>query len=191
MKAKSNPFRSDQVDKFRYRLEGTDWSSLYSRFKHHGRRGAVVGPHGTGKTVWMEDFRQHLEIQDIPTAWIGFQDGFNQQDARRLRIALHHLGPDQILFLDGWEWVPRWTRRNVYSVFHSRPGLLLSAHRPTRLPTLWATRPQPEIAQSMAETFLARSLTPSEESQLQTAFSTHQGNLREVMRTFYLHFAQT
>ncbi len=189
MKARRNPFRSDRVEAFRYRLPEDDWEALQRRFEALGRRAAVVGPHGTGKTVFAEDFQVRLEARGSPTALLRFHDRFTPEDRERLEDCCTTLAPSAVLILDGGELLPPRAWRKLLARLPSATGILATLHRARRLPLLHQTRPQLEIARELVRSLLGRPLDPRESAALEERFQRSGGNIREVVRSFYLEFA--
>lgn len=191
MKARSNPFRSDRVERFRYQLSPEDWQEIENTFQGTAYRAAIVGPHGTGKTVFMEDFAVRLQSQGWAPRTLRFRDAFTRQDRQLMRKFLLETHPTQsLLLLDGGELLPardwKWLLRKL------PPGhaLLATLHQENQLPTLWRTRPQVEIARQVIEFLLERPLLPAEEERVEKRFHEFAGNIRNIVRSFYLEYAE-
>jgi hypothetical protein len=190
MKAKLNPFRSARAGEFRYRLGDAGWTRVLGRLEALHYRGAVTGPHGTGKTTFLEDLRVRLEGMGLSTRWIEFQDGYSRADRRRLSHFLDTPDPGTLLMLDGWDWLPLPDQWRVRCSLNPWKGILVTVHRRPPFPTLWETRIQPEIAREMVVHFLNRPLDQEEEQLLTDSFTRHNGNIREVLRAFYFFSAR-
>lgn len=189
MKARRNPFRSDRVEAFRYRLTEQQWEVLRRRFEDLGRRAAIVGPHGTGKTVLTEDFRARLEADGVPTTILRFHDRFSRRDRLVLRDRLSALPPRTVIILDGGELLPRRIWRRLSASLDSGNGILTTLHHPRQLPVLFETRPQLEIARELIRSMLGRPLHPEECASVDERFTRAGGNIRDVVRSFYLEYA--
>ena len=184
MKAGKNPFRTERLMQVRYRLHGASWVALLQRFEQFRFRGAIIGRHGSGKTTLLEDVGARLRRSGLSTQFLRldadqrtFPKGFMEDLAATL-------GPNDILLFDGaeqlawaaWLWF-RWRTRRA-------GGLLITTHRPGRLPTLWECRTSPELLRSIAAELLGRGehgLT----HQAQTLHAAHAGNLRDALREWY------
>ena len=81
MRARDNPFRTDRVLSVRYRLAEGTLCGLLDRFEAMGRRAAIVGPKGHGKTTLLEDLAPRLRDR-------GFA-------VRELRLDEEHPTPEQ------------------------------------------------------------------------------------------------
>lgn len=212
--AKDNPFSVDRVLRIRYRLETCTWDELLDRIQLLGWRAAIVGPHGSGKTTLLEDLRPHLESRGFEVVAVrlnreprrlagllvgpqnmGLQrPGSNQIETvgwtRFVVEVLSTAGPTHVVCLDGAEQLGRWRWRQVLKSTRQCRGLLVTTHRPGKLPTLWRCRTSPDLA---AE--LVAELLPDRRdevvAQVKLLFRQHDGNLREVFRTLYDRVART
>src|SRR5579872_7088573 len=75
MRARDNPFRSEQIENLGYRLEGTTWMELLARCERLGYRCAVVGPYGSGKTTFLEELEKKLQGARFRTRLIRLRTG--------------------------------------------------------------------------------------------------------------------
>src|SRR5579883_323510 len=67
LRARDNPFRSERMDRLRYRLQGTTWPDLLERCERLNYRCAVVGPVGSGKTTFLEELERVLAAAGFRT----------------------------------------------------------------------------------------------------------------------------
>ena len=190
MKARQNPFRSDRVDAFRYQLEPEQWDSLLFKLRANSYRGMILGPHGTGKTVFLEDLRARLQKtlsrgQNLPL--LTFQDGFGEKDKVAIREGMSQLKSGDVCFMDGTEWLPIWIRWTLPRSIPRNVGWICTGHRPMGpLPLLLKTEPQPEVAQQLVATLLNRALTDGEKSRCDRLYKEKKGNMRDFLRALYL-----
>jgi hypothetical protein len=188
VRARENPFRSDRILAVRYRLAGGTLDGLLDHFDARGRRAAIVGPHGSGKTTLLEDLAPRLRARGFavrelrldteqPRFERGFLDGFFASLGGRDVILFD--GAEQLGWLD---WL-RFARRS-----RAAGGLIVTTHRPGRLPTLIETSTSPELLDGLVDEILGarsaevRPLTPR-------LFEKHRGNLREALRELYDRYA--
>ncbi|HLY08522.1 MAG TPA: hypothetical protein VKW04_04350 [Planctomycetota bacterium] len=188
MRARDNPFRSERVLAVRYRLEAGTWEDLLARFDALGRRAAIVGARGSGKTTLLEDLAPRFRER-------GYRVRDLRLDAESPRFAegvlaevFATLTARDLILVDGAEQLG-W---RAWSSFErrSRPagGLLVTQHRPGRLPTLLETRTSPQLLDGLVGQILGdgaasvRGLTPR-------IFLKHRGNLRDALRELYDHYA--
>jgi hypothetical protein len=189
MRACDNPFRSERILTLRYRLDGATWPELLARCECLGYRAAIVGPYGSGKTTLLEDLEPQLSERGFGTRFIQLR---HEDPARRRHLVNRLAGTittrDVVLFdgaeqLSGlaWQWFCWRTR-------HAR-GLIITMHRPGRLPILWECRTSAPLLAALASDLLAcdqNEFRPRAEA----LFAAHQGNLREALRDCYDMAAQ-
>jgi len=184
MRARDNPFRTDRVLELRYRLlEGT-WDGLLARLGSLRYRAAIVGPKGSGKTTLLEDLAPRLRALGYSLRDLrldeenpGFAPGF-------LDPFLASLGPQDIILFDGAEQLGAFAWRSFKRRSRAAAGLLVTLHRPGRLPTLLETATTPELLEALVGQILGgeadgvRAILPE-------LYARHRGNLREALRELY------
>lgn len=181
--ADENPYRVTRVEALPYRALDFSWDAFLGRLKASGYRGAVVGPHGSGKTTLLLEAQRRLEARGIAVTY-GF---LNEQTIGKRRAAiglLREAASDTVLFLDGaeqldpltWAWFKRRARR--------LRGLVVTTHRPGRLPTLYQTRSSEGALRDLLE-----SLNPGEvDADWERALAHYRacrGNVRDVFFALY------
>lgn len=146
-------------------------------FLSNGRRGQVVGPHGTGKSTFVIAFQKELAARGLDVHLVTLHS-FDKSELDRLLM----LQTGSILILDGFEQLPFWRRfKIIHSTLWRHIGLLTTSHVSLGLPTLLETRADLETAQN-----LVRTLTGSEPPEnLEALLTKHNGNLREVFFELY------
>jgi hypothetical protein len=160
---------------------------LHDLYLQAGRRGQIVGPHGTGKTTLFgvlareaerrgEEVRRvvlHTHDRRLPTGW--------DRPACDARPAL--------LLLDGAELLSRAAFWTVRARCRLRGlGLLITTHRPLGLPTLLRTQVTPELGQEVAARILAA--TPHlprlvDAAEVAGALAQTRGDLRAALLALY------
>lgn len=177
-----NPFRAQRTDALAFVEFDLTVLGVAQDLAKHNHRGALVGPHGTGKSTLLQALGDHLvphglcplplfmnsdERGTFPTVW-------------RRTIANAH--PNDLLLLDGYDLLPIWAR--AWVLHKSRPagGLIVTSHRHTRLPTVAITRTSPALLEQLLD-----ELDPVAAEQID-AFSLYRrcdGNLRDALRLAY------
>lgn len=164
MRARDNPFRVERLHGLRPRID-VPLADLLARWESMGGRAALVGPHGTGKTTLIEALR--VELGNPPLLRLS-------EERRRLPSEL----PAGTLLIDGAEQLDGRDWRKVVE----RPGrLLVTAHRPGLLPTLWESRSSETLLDALLEDLGAGAWRV----QARPLLAAHGGNLREVFRALY------
>ncbi len=184
MKAHENPFRTGQVLRVRYELEGISWPDLLARCQALRYRAAIIGPHGAGKTTLLEDLSSKLEAQGLRPVFLRLDEDQPRFLRRQLRPVIARLERRDIVLFDGAEQLPmphwlwfRWQTR-------AAGGLIITTHRPGRLPTLWECRTSPDLLARIAAGLLG---APREvvQAQARTLYAKHRGNVRDALREWY------
>lgn len=184
MRACDNPFRSERVLQVRYRVQGATWEELLERWRAVGRRGAIIGPHGTGKTTLLETLEPRLHAQGFSTRFIRLNTERRNLEPGVLNELCTGLTLQDVLLVDGaeqmsplaWHWF-RWRTR-------AAAGLLITTHAPGRLPAVWKCHTSPTLLAEIAAGLLA--VEPvSLRDRAEALFRKHQGNLRDALREWY------
>ncbi len=179
-----NPFSSRYVEpgaiRFRFANSG-GIPALVEQLRRTDGWGEIVGPHGSGKSTLLAALLPAL------AAW----------SPRLVRLNTTHRvlpadvwkspPPGSLQVIDGYEQLGFFTRQLLQR--HCRRkgcGLLVTAHRPLGLPTLYRT----EVELELAHNLIATLLPPGCEWVLQSfplreRLRQHQGNLREVLFELY------
>jgi len=188
MRARDNPFRTDRVLQVRYRPLRGNWDDLLSKLRALGYRAAIVGPQGSGKTTLLEDLAPRLRergygVRDLrldtetPRFAPGFLDRF-----------VASLTPCDVVLFDGAEQMGPIAWRLFRHRCRAAAGLVITGHRPGRLPTLIETATTPELLAALVGEILgneAREVEPI----LPDLYARHEGNLRDALRELYDRYA--
>ena len=158
-------------------VPGENISRYADCFLSNGRRGQVVGPHGTGKSTFVISLQKELIRRGLDVVIITLHSS-NKSELKRLGS----LRRNSILILDGFEQLSFWRRwRIVKSTLWRGIGLLTTSHVSFGLPTLLETRADLETARILVEN-LTGSAPPDN---LEELLTKHNGNLREVFFDLY------
>lgn len=174
MRPADNPFATHRLDQLPYRFPGgeRERADFYSVLEASGYFGALVGPRGHGKSTLLREIERHCREQGFPV--------------RRFQLRESEPPPsfpaptaEEILLLDGAEqfslrqwWHFRWRMRFAR-------GLVITTHRPGRLPTLHYCRTSSRLLRELIE-----NLSPGSHG-THFLFEKHRGNLREALFECY------
>ena len=187
MKARDNPFRTERLLSGQYRLQGISWDQLLERCRVLRYRAALVGPCGSGKTTLLEDLGRRLEEHGLRTVYARLQpEHCNFRSLLRLTAGL--TGRD-ILLLDGTEQLPWWKWQPLKWGTLNAGGLLVTLHKPGRLPSLWQCRTSATLLAEIAAELLGTD-PEALRQEAKRLFQKHHGNLREALRDWYDLMAQ-
>jgi len=179
MRPRDNPFRSDLTDALAYRPQGTSWEAILTRLEALDYRAAIVGPHGSGKTTLLEELGRMLECRGIPTLYLRVDDRCPCSVVAALKAV-----DGQVVLLDGADLLGGLAWALVRMRARRARGLVITTHRPGRLPTLVECSTSPGLLRE-----LLRQLVPRRASRLaplaEELFGTSNGNLRSVFHTLY------
>lgn len=179
MRPADNPFRTERIDRLRYRLTGATPDDLAGQFAALGRRAAVIGDHGSGKSRLLATLADHLEARGLPSLRIRCgRDPLPsaQELAGRLLIAdeLDHLG--------------RWRRRRLLARAARAGGVLAAVHRlPRDLPVLHHCAVDAGLVAELIRELTGAPPPPD----LGALLRDHAGNVRALFRHLYDRAAAT
>ncbi|HZE98456.1 MAG TPA: hypothetical protein VE981_15595 [Planctomycetota bacterium] len=188
MRARDNPFRSERVLSVRYRPPAGGWDALLARFEALGRRAAIAGPHGSGKTTLLEDLAPRFRAQGHVVRELRLDTDAPRFDPEFLETFVALLSPRDLILLDGAEQMGPLAWFAFRRRTRTAAGLLITVHRPGRLPTLLETRTSPELLACLVEEILGsrgKDLRPG----IPALYEKHRGNLREALRELYEDYA--
>jgi hypothetical protein len=159
--------------------------SLLARLRATGLRGEIVGPHGSGKTTLLSHLVETLKGDGISPAVFALSDGQRRMpDGWRREVAQASL-----VIIDGYEQLGRLSRWRLRRCCRRQKlGLLVTAHAPTGLPTLYRTRPSIDVARQVVHELLPPGVPPPSDDELSHLFDMFHGNLREVLFALYDRF---
>ena len=184
MKARDNPFSSDRILRIRYRLHQLTWEQFMRCLADMDYRGALVGPQGSGKTTLLEDLEPALMAHGFRIKWLRLNQTARRPSSWSLKSFFSAIEKNDIILLDGAEQLNRltWERFKIKS--RQAAGLIITTHKPGRLPTLLKCATHPALLEE-----IVRALTTggTREIHLPTLelFHKHEGNLRNALRELY------
>jgi len=181
--ADQNPFRVTRIETLAYRAPDFDWAVFLARLEAPGVRGAIVGPHGSGKTTLLLEAQTRLEARGIPVRY-GFLNEETRLKARQADALAVDTPADALLFLDGaeqldaltWRWL-RWRARRLR-------GLVITIHKPGRLPVIHMTHTGEVLLRDLLEQLVGEAW-PRYWPRARAHFELCEGNVRDVFFALY------
>lgn len=183
LRPRDNPFRVERLESLRYEPEDWTWAELHAKLKAWGYRGAIVGPKGTGKTTLLRDLLPHLAGQGFRARCLQLRQAKKRFSPGVLAHLRETLSERDVVLLDGAEQLSLWRWLCFRRAVRGAGGLLVTTHRPGRLPTLLRTRSTPELLQRCVLQLApgaGRNL-----DQLRALHDQHRGNIRNALRDLY------
>jgi hypothetical protein len=193
MRACDNPFRVQRLARLAYRLEGTTWEALFARWNTLGRRAALVGPEGRGKSTLLTELAARLVVRDgLRVRAVTLRRGERRLAGEERARLLDGAGARDLLLIDGAQELSAWEWRRVCEASRDAGGLLVTSHRAGLLPTLHECRTTPELLGELLGELLRDA--PRDEGAASIAaapmlFVHHRGNLRDALLAAYDRYA--
>jgi hypothetical protein len=193
--ARLNPFAVEGLHDFGYRDPSTgepaDLAPLLERFDALGRRAAVVGPEGTGKSTLLGSLAPRLAAAGTRVARIRVREGGRVEGPVEGGLPESGGLAGVCLLVDGADALPRRTWRRLARDARRADGLLVTIHRPGLLPTLVETATSPALLARLVSEVLGRVGEPEPGSKARTLpppaelLDRHGGNVRHALLELY------
>lgn len=183
MKAHENPFRMERLHHLPFLFSVGDLPSLRQRAEQLAYRCAIVGGHGSGKTTLLEELMQEFTRLQIPYAHLRLRDDGRKANAERLAAWFKESPQDSILLLDSAGLLGWWNWREVSRLSRANAGLIITTHRPGRLPTLIHCHTDTRLLQSILKELGVNQ--QFSEAAVTHLFRRHRGNIRDCLRELY------
>jgi energy-coupling factor transporter ATP-binding protein EcfA2 len=179
--ARENPFRTSRLLALPVHWGETAPETLLARWHAAGRRGALVGPHGTGKTTRLRALAARLAAEGWTVVWIQWHDDGTTTPAD-WRAAVRDAGPRTVVCLDGSENLGPLAAYQLHRYTRRAGGVLATRHRRSLLlPTLATYAPD-----AVLFAVHAAALDPAAAQSAASAFAAARGNAHEAFRALYL-----
>lgn len=186
MRARDNPFRSQRLRALSYQLDGSTWADLLRRFEELGRRAALVGPRGHGKSTLLGALCARLERRGLSPLRVTLRLE-DRHPGERLAPLLARLDASSLLVVDSFDLLSRRARRRTLRAAQGAAGALVTRHTAGDLPTLFVCRTSPDLLRRLVESL--RGPRPAAgEPPPGALFERHGGNLRRALGELYDHY---
>lgn len=186
MLASQNPFRRSKIARLRYQISDQNIQALIDRFQKSHCIGAILGPHGTGKSTLLEDLQLKLNSRGYITRHRRIHEGISRQEKRALFADILN-GDNSVFFLDGgenlgfasWFWL-------VCQVRMKGCRLLATTHKVSLLPTLHKTEVNKRLMLELTRLLADEHWDKCLENLALDIYQRYRGNMREVFRACYI-----
>lgn len=191
MKPSSNPFRSSAIARQRYVISESEFTGLLTELSKMNYQASIMGPHGTGKSVLLEDLRRALESSGKSTRWFYLYTGSSRRERLATLLEILRSPGEQICCLDGGETIGGviWNMF-LLIVQLKRTSLLATTHRPCFLAALYETRADLDHALMITSNLAGADWNEEMENLAAETFRKHSGNCREIFRSCYLYCSE-
>lgn len=192
MKARENPFAIDRIEallNFEPEWCGSDWPDLLDRWRQLDYRAAIVGPHGSGKSTLLRTLETQLS-SETTVHHLFLNDSKPDLDPQEWQRLESTAEKNTVILLDGAEQLNRRAWRRFHTtIIRSTASIraLVTQHRASRFrwPTLLSTRPTPALLCHLIEKTAPDFHQTLTDSQIDSLFTRHRGNLREALWQCY------
>ncbi len=180
MRPKENPFNSTKVESIPYLLGNeSSWQKVLDDLERLNFRACVTGPHGSGKTTFLEHLAEKLVQQGylVTALTLNLEQPMLSSEDKK---ALIDLTKNEIVLIDGAELLSihqwqalRWRCRKA-------KGLVITMHRKGRFKTLIRCSTSVPLLQTLINRLAPDENIPAEK--VEDLFHRHKGNLRNALR---------
>ncbi len=174
--ARENPLRMERLELIAFRFQAGNWQQHLDRLQDLDFRAAIVGKHGRGKSTLLRELGRRLPDSHL----LNLPHDKSQHDGL-IDLALQAANEGRVVLVDGIERVNWWQRTRLYR--RTSAGLVVTVHRPCRLPTWIQLESSPELIRELVDELglgADEILTASEH-----ALAHHTGNIRDALRSMY------
>ncbi len=184
MRARDNPFAVERVLRLRYQFRVGSWPSLLTRLESLRYCAAIVGPHGSGKSTLLEELGERLSVSGFRVHRLFLNEQSRAYPTEFVRLVHDSMTPNDLILFDGCEQLGPFAWRRFRWQTRRAGGLIVTTHRPGRLPTLWNCETNPELLSDLVSQLLADSSNIAAE-QIRHLYEKHGGSVREALRELY------
>ncbi len=186
LRPSENPFNSKHIDSIPYRFIDGGWDELLSNLSRMGWRGAIVGPHGCGKTTLLHELSIKLDSCGFKPLLISFNSDRRSPDASEWESLSNPIQQKQFLLIDGAEQLPWYLWRRIKWLSKSFSGLVVTCHQPGILPTLYNCRPSVTLCREiLGELVRDKPALLNLGIEVERIYEESNGNMRSVFRELY------
>jgi hypothetical protein len=157
---------------------------LVSKLAAHQWHGSIIGPHGSGKSTLLDTLKPAIATADRSIQTISLRDG--QRRLPRDFFASHASGANTVIIIDGYEQLG-WLARVHVSLrcFVTGAGLLVTSHKPTRIPALIHLAPDRQLIEQLVDDLCAEVSTTITRADIAASHACHGSNVREILFDLY------
>ncbi len=152
--------------------------STIDRLHDCGWQGAIIGPHGTGKTTLLHALMPELITAGRNSSSLALHDGQHRMSLSRTEWSRARSG-EVVLIIDGYEQLGCRSRTRVWFKQKLKGfGLLVTAHADLRLPTIFRTHGDLAHLNDLVDQWLPSHGGRILPADIEGAFARRAGNIR-------------
>lgn len=190
VKARENPFSTRNIEAIRFRRYGNGIDQLLEIAGQVKYRGAIVGPHGAGKTTLMEEMAKRLAEKGFAIKKL-FVNDTNKLSRQDRKLFTGNVKESEIVLLDGAdEFGPVAWRQFKRTVIGTGAGLIITTHKRGMLETIIECSTDAELLAEIVEELLGGRVFV-ERDVIDAVFESHGGNIRNCLWQLYDMWAET
>ncbi len=189
MRPADNPFSVSRQHELKYQFpKGDNWNLFMARLEQKGWKGALVGKKGTGKTTLLLEIREKLLERGFGVKNLFLNCEKRKFNRDELKLITQSTSENDIILFDGSEQMAWWHWYYFLWKVRKAKGLILTTHKPSKLPTILNTSTHFECYKAMVQQLIEKHpdlqyLTTSE--RLHHLFEKYNGNMRLALRALY------
>lgn len=150
-------------------------------------RGAIIGPHGIGKSTLLESLKPLLAGAGKQIHAIGLHDGQRYLPTGFWHVIRHaHEAKHELIIIDGYEQLA-WLERFQLSrrCHRAGAGLMVTSHSPVRVPTLLQLAPDRRLVEQLVAELCAKVSNPVTRADVDASHAIHGSNVRDIFSELY------
>jgi molybdopterin-guanine dinucleotide biosynthesis protein len=159
---------------------------LISRLQAQRNRGAITGPHGSGKTVLLRALAKELSGMGHPTVCLsGKKDSVAPLRAGEISSILREAQRETFFFIDEGDMMSSGAAIMLSLLSRRAGGVVIACHEDMIFPTIHRTRPDRETFAKAISSLLG----PPEATKIMPLaleiYESNRGDMRETFRDLY------
>lgn len=182
MRAKDNPFSSDQIESLPYRFTEGNWETFIEKLAENNFRGSIIGPEGSGKSTFLQTLSEELSERGFDCTLHAYVPGFGKDPIAFVRLLSSQANSETVVLLDGADHLPKSAFTMLERLSRHWKGLVVTSHEKVLIQELWRCETDPVLFEQLVS---ALTSSHSLKNQAANAFEHASGNVREAFLSLY------